>query len=376
MKRKMKRKIIFICPYYTQKRTAASTYIDNLLDRIPKELEYVLYCRATKPSIKNTICLEKLPIYRLIGYRLYAMILAVYYSTIRRHIVITDSNPIISLPLSVKIYHIIHHINDIPILANISKGNSYTNKSPVINKFDIVSVCWRLLLFFSPKDIITVSNSERMKIKKLYNNKNINVIRNINQFESIQLNKSGEAYNKHDYDIIMIGHYVKRKNYELALKAIESTASLLRKTIRLCIIGNETAEIAKMNEYRGISIDCFSGLDKEEMIKYVVKSRFYLNTSYLEGYCIPYIECQSLGLIPIVPNQEIFHENCFSKEVYFCEYTLNSFTENMYKAISLNLERTKPSLQNIDGTKQSRLLNKNVISKIDNFMAEIVIINR
>ena len=116
----MNKKVVLICPYYTDEKKAASSYIDGFLSRLPKNLDYILYTRKRRKCSKDEVSFYDLPLYKIIGYRVYTIILAIYYSGIRRYRVITDGNPIVSLPFSEKIYHIIHHVDDIPILGVIN----------------------------------------------------------------------------------------------------------------------------------------------------------------------------------------------------------------------------------------------------------------
>ena len=230
---------------------------------------------------------------------------------------------------------------------------------------------WKVLLYFSPRNIITVSHSEKIKIKKINRNKNITVIRNINQLESICLPNNIYLHQEFKYDIIMIGHYVNRKNYPLALNSIALASQKLGKTIRVCIVGNDTHSIRHLIESDSVIISTFSSLDEYELIKLIMRSKFYLNSSSIEGYCIPFIECQSYGLIPIVPNHCIFQENCFSKIIYYSSLGLEEYTKAICNAFIHSDSIKKPSLENIDRTKQSSFLNKNIYSSIDRFMQEI-----
>ena len=169
----------------------------------------------------------------------------------------------------------------------------------------------------------------------------------------------------------MIGHFVNRKNYPLALNSISEASKILGKTIRVCIVGNDTKSTRYLIESDSVRISTFSSLDKYELIKLIRASKFYLNASSIEGYCIPFIECQSYGLIPIVPNYGIFHENSFSKIIYYSNLGLEEYTQAICNALICSESVKKPSLENIDQTKQSSFLNANIYSSIDNFIRTI-----
>ena len=91
----------------------------------------------------------------------------------------------------------------------------------------------------------------------------------------------------------MIGHNVKRKNYLFAIQAINSVSKQMGRRIKLCIVGNNTEKIKESVDIKTISISCYAKVSTKELYKLILGSKFYLNTSYLEGYCIPFIECQS-----------------------------------------------------------------------------------
>ena len=115
---------------------------------------------------------------------------------------ITDGNPIVSLPFSEKIYHIIHHVDDIPILGVI---NTNTHQdSEIRTKINFATLCWKSVLAIS-ENVITVSKSEMKKINKLNKSKKIDVIRNLNQMESINQTLGDYSQSEFQYDIIMIG---------------------------------------------------------------------------------------------------------------------------------------------------------------------------
>ena len=190
--------------------------------------------------------------------------------------------------------------------------------------------------------------------------------------ESINQTLRDCSQSEFQYDIIMIGHNIKRKNYLFALKVIDSVSRQLGRKIRLCIVGNNTDKIKEDIDYQTISISCYSGLSTEKLHEVIVKSKFYLNTSYLEGYCIPFIECQSLGLIPIVPNFDIFQENCFSKHAYFSKLSLKEFSNKIYTAFVNHESLIRPSTDNVDKARQERFNNYNIIKDIDCFWEKIM----
>ena len=73
----MNKKVILICPYYTDKKTAASSYIDGFLSRIPKNLDYIFYTRKRRKCSKGEVSFYDLPLYKIVGYRVYTIILAI-----------------------------------------------------------------------------------------------------------------------------------------------------------------------------------------------------------------------------------------------------------------------------------------------------------
>ena len=57
----MSKKIIFICPYYSNKKAAAASYIDHLVSRV-RDVEYILYAQ------KKTIMGQKLDVFKIYHY--------------------------------------------------------------------------------------------------------------------------------------------------------------------------------------------------------------------------------------------------------------------------------------------------------------------
>lgn len=367
-------KLILICPYYTDKSTAASAFLDNIISRIPANTDYLIYRRKGTRFSDKVVYFDDLPLFNIFGCRSYSIFLTIYYALKRSCTVITDLNPCFSPPFNNNIYHIIHHIDDIPALGILSTTPYQSKQSyQVFRCFDLPSFCWKVMLKISPRNIITVSDTQRNKIYQISKSKNIHVIRNINQMEPHSiLNDPLPVFTKPKYDIIMIGHNVRRKNYGLAFKSLEKAAHDLNRKIYVCVVGNDTSSLYQLVQSQMIRVYCLSNLSTTELASTLRSSICYLNTSHMEGYCIPFIESQSLGLIPIVPKQPIFYENNFSRDTYFCDMTIDCYSENIKSALLNHESYLGARTAIIDKSKYKRFSSRVIWDSLDSLLQTIL----
>jgi hypothetical protein len=335
------KQFLFICPYYTGALSASSTYLFALAEYIHKFESVKIHA----PCISGAK-LEILPIYphqlsRILGVRISSMLLILYYLLCEQDvIIITDLNPCIGLFFNKRVYHVIHHLNDLPAIRNFLESLSIVKlldpKLLVIDSW--LSRCiWFIYFLVSTKNIITVSNTVKTDILSLAPRKHVQVVRNKNYLEPYSFLHKSSNYSikttKH-FDLIMIGHKSSRKNYKLAFDSINQLACHFSSMLNVCIIGANTHGLQTIFP-TSFELHTFSDLNRDQMVELILSSKVFLNTSILEGFCVPFVECQSLGLSCVVPNQPIFHENCFALNTFFCDLTVNSYVEGLLKALSI-----------------------------------------
>lgn len=321
-----KRYVLFLSPYFFDSISAASSYQVNLANGISSYHD-VIFCHHNVVHELNPL-IRQWPIYgsrisKFFGVRFTSFFLLVLAFVSGRVDVITDLNPCIDIFSSrITLFHIIHHINDIPSLPNLFDNQSMYINNSLMNKF--VKSIWKVFLLTSPKEVLTVSRTVASDISLINSTKNITIIRNSNQIElDIPLPATTQPV-KCSYDLLMIGHNVPRKNYSFAIQVINKLQRNFVRPLRVVFVGSDVASLCSQFDAR-VKFSSFSNISRDHLLNILEHSHIFLNTSLLEGYCIPFIEAQYIGLTCIVPNFPIFHENHFNSSVHYCDISLQDY---------------------------------------------------
>ena len=85
------------------------------------------------------------------------------------------------------------------------------------------------------------------------------------------------------FDVIMIGQNVPRKNYEFALKVISSASITLGRPLHLCLVGSMTDQINYDGFASQISITTHQNITNESLSQKILSSKVFMNASIVEG---------------------------------------------------------------------------------------------
>lgn len=366
--------VIVLAPYICDAKSASSKYLINLANGLSEFHDVIFFHQKHIQHLSSSISQRSIFsgwLAKLIGLRLTSQVLLLLvYMSRYAEAAIVDVNPCIGLfGKRLKIYHVIHHINDIPALSKRFSSHKLYREKTYSNLF--VKAIWMLMLLFSPKRVITVSQTVSNEISSANWAKDITIIRNINQIEAEFHNLNSRSYpQSFHYDILMIGHNIPRKNYSLAISAINLVQDSLPCPLNVCIVGDNT-ESLKDSFQTIVRVSLFSQISRDNLLDIIASSRLFVNTSRLEGYCIPFIEAQYLGLSCVVPELSIFHENSFTNDVHYCRHTIDDYTEKLYALLADPSTRLSPTPSPLDLSRYERLSNSRINIDIQRFAALI-----
>jgi len=367
------KEVIFVCPYVNEHKSAAAVYISDLAEYIASYTKVIVYVNThiywLSAKLEQRYLPEKklgLPwITKALGVTL---LLAELQINGKEQIIISDYNPCICIARkSNRFLHIIHHTNDIPSLSIVME--KFLGNKPVVKVLynTVSTLLWQWVLVFSPKEIITVSNSVKTEIKNINDSKRISVIRNCNHLEAVAMSSFEEAKQMLQYDIIMIGNNIPRKNYLVAIEAIAKIEKMMECSLKVNIVGANSGLLPRLFP-KSCTVWAHEDIDILALSYIIRASRVFLHTANQEGYCKPYIECQSFGLTCVVPNQPVFHENQFTNDIYFADMNVECISKQLIKAITNSYRMYKRHFDRkscIDLTLSKKIKNENIRLAID-----------
>jgi glycosyltransferase involved in cell wall biosynthesis len=321
-------KILIIAPYLSESPySASSVYIYSLASALSHLKPTIILC-PKKPQLtpERQYILQFPHIFRLVTPRLSATLLALYYTMFPKVLVISDINPFFTFPSSKNAVHIVHHVNDLPsferFIARLHLPLSIIE--PMVELF--TRLVWKASLRFSPRYCITVSNSTAGNIASLDPSKVTFTIYNpIRREFSHDLSKTSTPPL---YDILMIGHLYRRKNYPKAFDIFRSYNKFFGSRLKISIVGNHTFNLAPLTS--DLDVTFFSNLSIEELTKLFRCSKVFVSTSNLEGFCLPFVEAQCLGLPCFVSNIDVFHEFAFNDNIHYISEDTNTAISNLH----------------------------------------------
>ena len=363
------KQLFFVCPYLDNKLSAASSYILNIAITLSNNHHVVIYAKQSIDALNRYPNIEQRRLRNFPSTRIYALILIqsllLKYHNSR---IISDINPFLTFFKFRRLYHIIHHINDIPFLSHQDKStDTYLGLLQLNSLLYLSKLAWSISLIFSPTNIITVSNTVKNDILDIKKRKNISIIRNFNPLENFAQTFPADSEKK--YHILMIGNNIPRKNYPFAIDIINKVANtyheLYNDNLKVCIVG-AFSERLRNHFNHNVYFSSQSNIPDMQLAEIISNSCIFLNTSTQEGFCIPFIEAQSFLLHCVVPHQPIFIENKFTKNVHCLDYDCISFVNTINEIIVPLPKFTRITYPLIDN-KHSLFLNKSIRDSITNY---------
>jgi len=194
-----------------------------------------------------------------------------------------------------------------------------------------------LLPFTKVDHIIAVSNKLGERIK-LYTNKPISVL-------SAGINPifKGDLSSAKSFDLIFVGSFYEEKGFDLFCQSLSHVFTPLK----ICIIGSGEleGELNKIQKFHNVTL--LNNLSQVEIIPYLTKSKFLINTSRNESFGLSMTESLASG-VPVIATmtdgsaeQIIDNNNGF----IILEKTASSIAESINKTLTVNMSDYK-KLQN------------------------------
>lgn len=120
-----------------------------------------------------------------------------------------------------------------------------------------------------------------------------------------------------DY-ILSVGSFIPRKNFKSLIDAFRQVSRSGLKGMKLVIAGPVPGKIKKsIKEYAGENTIIFDYISRESLINLYKYARLFVMPSFDEGFCIPIIEAQSMGIPVLISDIPVFHEIAGDSAVYF-----------------------------------------------------------
>ncbi len=199
---------------------------------------------------------------------------------------------------SCDLYHVTGDVNYIALtlpgnktIITVHDIESLFDKNPIKNQ--LKKLFWLKLPLSKARHITVISDKTYQQIKKIISNpQKITLIPNCIEDSWFEIEKTRKPENN---KILVIGTK-KNKNLENIIKAVKDL------NVQLIIVG-------KLNEsqkrlLKGINYQNFYGVSRQQMKQLYLQSQILLFPSLYEGFGLPIIEAQALGIPVITSNLE------------------------------------------------------------------------
>jgi|GEM_PF-6791591 len=311
-------KVIIFSPNYTTGISAASRKIEQIIhfhNLIQDEVVFFSPCVPLSSEINKYVCLPLRQRWKVPLIWNVFMILKLSFLCItsnRNILIISDFNPFFNFGFRNSI-HLIHHLNDVPSLSFLEKLNAFFDYS----SYSLFWFVWKIYLYLSPRNIMTVSVSVKKSILEASPSKYVGVVYNSIDAVSFMQPKITPVriFNK----IVMVGHNNPRKNYFLAIKVLSILYEFLHSDLQVVIIGDNVFELPRQLIFPNCEnfITLKSSISQSDLITEYLTSSLFFSASLIEGFCLPYIEAQLNGCYTFTPQTDVFVELGFSNNFFF-----------------------------------------------------------
>jgi len=199
--------------------------------------------------------------------------------------------------------------------------------------FKFIMYLYILVLPFVRKYSIQSCSNSSIRFLKIFLNKN-----RINLYSHVIKDISyDQVYIDRDIDFLWIGTDAKHKNLLMFLEALKELEKKNKETKSVIKISLSN-KISKKNlkerlSYFKSDIKLITDyISPMEIIKFYRSSKFFISTSYIEGYCVPAREGAVNGCKPILPQNNIFKE-CHNSYSSLYKYNPIDLSEKLYEGI-------------------------------------------
>lgn len=117
---------------------------------------------------------------------------------------------------------------------------------------------------------------------------------------------------------LMVANITTAKNFPVLVKALERLARQGKKPC-ICVIGRDDLRDGTIERARSCDADLriIGSVDDEALATYYAHARFYVNTSIIEGFCLPIVEAQSFGRPVICSDLPVLREVAGDGALFF-----------------------------------------------------------
>lgn len=194
--------------------------------------------------------------------------------------------------------------------------------------------------------LITCSDFTKSELEKYCARRPEDIITSYFGFDEKLLNTTTTLPQK-DFDILSVGHFEKRKNYENLIRAI----AIADKNLKVKLIGVDNGlkvSLENLGKELGIkNLELFTLNDDVKLWDYYRRARLFVFPSRYEGFGMPLIEALALGTPVACSNISVFREIGADLPLYFNQEN----PEDMARVIKKSLgENRVPSREEVRKT--------------------------
>lgn len=214
------------------------------------------------------------------------------------------------------------------------------------------------------KFVITVSQTVQSEILSRFDRNSNDVMVAYNGLADLFLDKK-QADKENVF--LYVGTISERKNVAVLIQAFQK-ADL--DDFKLVLIGNfdKNLENKLLLPRNTDNIEMYSNLSDNELLIWLKRSKFFVLPSLYEGFGIPILESISQKTVPLISDIKVFKELYEGSALYFDPQSIDSLTNCMKKAITLNhserIEQGKILLDKYNYYNSADLIWKKIASRI------------
>ena len=202
-----------------------------------------------------------------------------------------------------------------------------------------------ILMISGSFKILSCSESSINPLKRFLSNKRLSVYRH--KLVTSDFYSPPKDVNCRDIDIFWLGTSAKHKNLGLlveALQIIESNKQKVNCTIRIDNNYKNKERLYRVTQKLSSAVNIITRqVDDHELSSIYSRTKVFVSTSLMEGYCIPIRAAALHGAVPLISDISSFHD-IHSTYSYFHKLTPQSLASMIMTILNdLSLDPTLPS---------------------------------
>jgi glycosyltransferase involved in cell wall biosynthesis len=117
---------------------------------------------------------------------------------------------------------------------------------------------------------------------------------------------------------LMVANITSIKNFQVLVSALTKLMARGSNPC-ICFVGRNDSSDDAIERARslGLNLRVLGSLDEEALKRYYAHARFYLNTSLVEGFCLPILEAHTFGLPVVCSDLPVLHEVAGDGALFF-----------------------------------------------------------